>query len=72
MEFQLEYDRPGTEGGFDRVHLHPRCFAAWESELQNRDGCARGAASGSGDALTEEVSDGMIVGRGHGPNPESA
>lgn len=34
MEFQLEYDRPGPEGGFDRVHLHPRCFAAWESELK--------------------------------------
>jgi hypothetical protein len=33
---------------------------------------ARGATSGSGDALTEEVSDGMIVGHGHATNPKSA
>jgi len=31
-EFEIEFNRHGVEIGFDRYHLHPRCFAAWEFE----------------------------------------
>jgi hypothetical protein len=32
MEMEIEFNRHGATPGIDRYHLHPRCYAAWESE----------------------------------------
>jgi hypothetical protein len=29
---EIEFNRHGATPGIDRYHLHPRCYAAWESE----------------------------------------
>ena len=36
-EFEIEFTRRGVGSGFDRYHLHPRCFAAWEFERTKVD-----------------------------------
>jgi hypothetical protein len=38
MEIEVEFDRGATSPGPDRYWTHPRCFAAWELELQCRSG----------------------------------
>jgi hypothetical protein len=38
MEIEVEFDRGKTSPGRDRYWTHPRCFAAWELELQGRSG----------------------------------
>ena len=32
MGFEIEFNRHGVAPGLDRYHLHPRCYAAWDSE----------------------------------------
>ena len=32
MELELEFNRHGATPGIDHYHLHPRCYAAWETE----------------------------------------
>src|SRR5215475_12197940 len=32
MEMELEFNRHGATPGIDRYHLHPRGYAAWESQ----------------------------------------
>jgi hypothetical protein len=32
MEYGLEFARDGDNPGLDKLHLHARCFAAWEFE----------------------------------------
>ena len=31
-EFEIEFEHNGDNPGFDKVHVHIRCFAAWEFE----------------------------------------
>ena len=35
MELELEFKRHGANPGLDSYHVHPRCFAAWETALRN-------------------------------------
>jgi hypothetical protein len=37
MEFEIEFARNGDSPGLDKLHVHIRCFAAWEFE-RRRDG----------------------------------
>jgi hypothetical protein len=35
MEFEIEFNRSGSMQELDKYHLHPRCFGAWEFEIQS-------------------------------------
>jgi hypothetical protein len=35
MEFEIQFARDGSNPGLDKVHIHIRCFAAWEFERHN-------------------------------------
>src|SRR5207245_11257145 len=37
LEFEVEFDRDGSNPGLDKFHIHVRCFAAWELE-RRQDG----------------------------------
>lgn len=32
LEFEVEFARDGSNPGWDKYHVHVRCFAAWEFE----------------------------------------
>ena len=38
LEFEIEFERGGPEGGLDKYHVHVRCFAAWEFERRRGPG----------------------------------
>ena len=37
MEFEIDFAHDGATPGVDRLHVHVRCFAAWELE-RGKDG----------------------------------
>jgi len=37
LEFEIEFARDGDNPGLDKIHVHIRCFAAWELE-RRQDG----------------------------------
>ena len=43
MEIEIEVDRHGSTQRLDKYHLHPRCFAAWEFEIQTLSAQGAGA-----------------------------
>jgi hypothetical protein len=43
MEIEIEVDLYGSMQGLDKYHLHPRCFAAWEFEIQTLSAQGAGA-----------------------------
>ena len=32
LEFEIQFERDGSNPGLDKFHVHIRCFAAWEFE----------------------------------------
>ena len=44
-EFEIEFASTGNGRETDRHHVHPRCLAAWELEIQQLDGRALPATS---------------------------
>jgi len=37
LELEVEFKRHGVNPGLDSYHIHPRCFAAWETALSSPD-----------------------------------
>ena len=37
LEFEVQFARDGDNPGLDKFHVHIRCFAAWEFELDRDD-----------------------------------
>lgn len=37
LELELEFKRHGVNPGLDSYHIHPRCFAAWQTALRSPD-----------------------------------
>ena len=60
MEIEIEFNRNGSMQELDKYHLHPRCFAALEFEIQSL------SAQGSRHTLTGRINDGMMPGGGCG------
>jgi hypothetical protein len=38
MEFEVQFQKDGTQTDFDNYHVHIRCFAAWEFERRGDGG----------------------------------
>jgi hypothetical protein len=51
MEIEVELNRQGSAPGLERYHLHPRCFAAWELEINSKPSARVPAATSRLDQL---------------------